>query len=116
MTNKRTPSDVVAECVTAHAEADKFLARAYRSQLKLLDAVEEGLELGMVSDGMKAKQFIWGHRQALGIIAAAAKALADLHPIGTELAKANGVDLGKITEAGGVRLPQPEVSVFDGGR
>lgn len=115
MTDK-TPSDIVAECVTGHAEADKFLARAYRSEQRTIDAIEDGLELGMIADGMAAKQFIWGHRQALGIIAAAGKALADLHPLGTAFAQANGVDLGKISEAGGVKLPVPEVSTKDTGR
>jgi hypothetical protein len=77
---------------------------------------EEGLKLGMIADGMEAKDYIWSLRAALGKIADAGKAYAALHPTGTAHAKANGVDLGKITEAGGVKLPQPEFTTMDGGR
>ena len=110
-----TPETVVSECVNGHALADKNLAKAYRNQERMLKAVEEGLGLGMIADGMAAKQFIWGHRVALGKIAEAALALANLHPTGTAFAKANGADLGKITNAGGIDLPQPEFTVMSGG-
>lgn len=112
----KEPADIVSKCVAGHAGADRFLARAYAEQEKTIKAVEDGLKQGMIYDGMAAKQFIWGHREALGMIAAAAKKLADLHPLGTAHAQANGVDLGKITEAGGVKLPQPEFSPMSGGR
>lgn len=111
-----TPESVVSTCVNCHSLNDRDLAKVYNHQEKMIKAVEDGLELGMIKDGMAAKQFIWGHRAALGKIAEAAKALADLHPLGTAFAKENGVDLGKITNAGGIDLPQPEFTTFDGGR
>lgn len=113
---QKTPEEIVSAMVAGHAGVDRYLARAFKEGEKMVKAVEEGLKLGMITDGMVAKQFVWGHRAALGAIADAAKAYADLHPAGTAHAQANGVDLGKITEAGGVKLPQPEISVFGGGR
>lgn len=116
MTTAKEPSEIVSACVTGHASIDRHLARAYSEGEKMLKAVEDGLELGMIPDGMAAKDFIWSHRAALGKIADAGKAYAAVHPTGTDHAKANGADLGKITEAGGIKLPQPEFEVFGGGR
>lgn len=111
----KEPVDIVSACVTSHASIDRHLARAYREGEKMIKAVEEGLKLGMIPDGMAAKDFIWSHRAALGRIAEAGKAYAAIHPTGTAHAQANGVDLGKITEAGGVKLPQPEFTTMGGG-
>ena len=112
----KEPTDIVSECVSAHAAIDRHLARAYREGEKMLEAVEEGLKLGMIPDGMAAKNFIWSQRAALGTIANAGKAYAEIHPAGTEHAKAAGADLGYVTEAGGIKLPQPEFSPMSGGR
>lgn len=112
----KTPSDIVSDMVALHAGVDRDLADAYRKGGKMVKAVETGLELGMIADGMAAKNYIWQMREALGAIAKAAAAYAALHPTGTQHAQNNGVDLGKITEAGGVTLPQPEISPMGLGR
>ncbi|HBF30877.1 hypothetical protein [Rhizobium sp.] len=112
----KTPEEIVSICVESHAIVDRHLDKAYKRQQVMIDAIEDGLAVGMIADGSAAKQFAWGHRLALGKIAEAGKILADLHPIGTQHAKDNGADLGRITEAAGITLPQPEVSTFSGTR
>jgi hypothetical protein len=112
----KTPVDIVSDMVALHAGLDRDLANAYRKGGKMVKAVEDGLSLGMIADGMAAKQYIWQMRCALGDIADAGLAYAALHPIGTQHAKDNGVDLGRITEAGGVKLPQPEILPMGLGR
>lgn len=109
-------TQVVSTCVECHAFNDRYLAKVYRRQETQVKAVVEGLKLGMIPDGMDAKIYLWKQRVALGKIAEAALYLAEAHPVGTAHAKANGADLGKITEAGGVKLPQPEFSTMDTGR
>jgi hypothetical protein len=116
MTETATPSDIVASFVENHALADKYLAKAYRAAMRMAVEVEAGLEIGMVTNGLEAKEFLAGHRTAPGKIAEVALFLAALHSHGTELAKANGVDLGKIKSVGGVDLPQPDFETMDGGR
>jgi hypothetical protein len=108
--------DVVATCVESHAMIERQLSKAYNRQEVMVDAIEKGIASGMIADGCEAKKFLWGHKVALGKIAEAGLALADLHPIGTQHAKDNGADLGRITEVGGITLPQPEISTFSGTR
>lgn len=107
---------VVATCVKSHAMIERHLSEAYSLQEAMVEAIEKGIADGMIADGAEAKKFLWGHKAALGKIADAGLALADLHPIGTQHAKANGVDLGRITEVGGITLPEPEMSTFSGTR
>lgn len=116
MTETATHSDIVAEFVVNHEIVDKHLAKAYRAALRMAVEVEAGLEIGMVPNGLEAKKFLAAHRSAAGKIAEAALFLAELHVTGTELARANGVDLGKIKSVGGVDLPQPDFETMDGGR
>ncbi|TWD58070.1 hypothetical protein FB480_101825 [Agrobacterium vitis] len=108
--------DVVAQCVESHAAIERYLSKAYNRQNMMIAAVEQGIAAGMIADGCEAKKFLWAHKAALGKIAEAGLALAELHPVGTQHAKANGADLGRITEVGGITLPQPEMSTFSGTR
>jgi len=111
-----TPSEIVSSFVDKHALADRHLALAYRAAIQMAKDTEDGLKIGMVPNGLEAKRFLAAHRSAAGKIAEAALFLAELHVTGTELARANGVDLGKIKSVGGVDLPQPDFETMDGGR
>lgn len=105
---QKEPEQIVADFVKDHALVDKHLAIAYKAALRMAKNAEEGIKIGMVRQ-LAAKSFLAGHRAGAGEIAAAAATFADLHIIGTEHAKANGVDLGSLTSVGGVQLPpQPK--------
>lgn len=104
----KTPDEIVSAFVADHAIVDKHLAAAYRAALRMAKNVEEGIKAGMLKP-LQAKSFLAEHRGAAGKIADVAADFADLHVIGTEHAKANGVDLGSLTSVGGVQLlPQPK--------
>ncbi len=111
----RTPEEIVSAFVTNHALVDKHLAAAYKAALKMAKDVEEGIKAGM-STQIEAKSFLAQHRAAAGSVAEVAAIFAELHRDGTESAKANGVDLGRLTTVGGVALPEPEFTTMDGGR
>jgi len=105
---QKTPEEIVSAFVKDHAIVDKHLAAAYKAALRMAKNVDEGIKIGMVTQ-IAAKQFQSKHRAAAGEIASVAAVFADLHVIGTEHAKANGVDLGSMTSVGGVSLPpQPK--------
>lgn len=105
---QKTPEQIVSAFVKDHAIVDKHLAAAYKAALRMARSAEEGIKIGMVKQ-FEAKSFLAEHRAAAGEIAAVAAVFADLHIIGTEHAKANGVDLGSMTSVGGVQLPpQPK--------
>lgn len=114
MTTK-TPEEIVSDFVSNHAIVDKHLAIAFKAAQRMAEDVEAGIKAGL-STQLEAKSFLAAHRAAAGEIAAVAYNFADLHITGTEIAKRNGVDLGRLTSVGGVQLPEPEVSVMDGGR
>lgn len=114
-TETQDPSSIVAQFVENHVQIDKYLTRAHRVAQRMAENVEDGLRAGMLS-GIEAKQFLASHRAATGKVAEVAMIFADLHHTGYEIAKANGITLGRITSVGGVDLPQPEFTTFDGGR
>lgn len=111
----KEPADLVASFVANHALVDKHLAAAYRAAMKMAKETEDGIKAGMVTQ-LEAKLFLAQHRSAAGKIADIAAIFAELHKIGTEHAKANGVDLGRLTTVGGVQLPEPEFTTMSGGR
>lgn len=111
----KEPSDIVAAFVANHALVDKHLASAYRAAMKMAKDVEEGIKAELVTQ-LDAKLFLAQHRAAVGEIAKVAALFAELHKTGTEIAKANGVDLGRLTSVGGVQLPEPDFTTMGGGR
>lgn len=107
--------EIVAKFVTNHKLVDKHLALAYRASLKMAKDAEDGIKGGMIAKGLEAKGFLAKHRELPGLIAHAADFAADLHIAGTDIATANGVDVGTIDNVGGVPFPQPDFHTEGGG-
>jgi len=109
-----TIPDIVSAGVEAQALIDKHLAKAYSAAETLIRVTERGVEEGMIQ-GIEAKTIIGDARAAAGIVgAAAAAAFGRLHRLQTDACVAAGVDLGSVTNAGGVTIGG--VSVMGGAR
>lgn len=105
MRNDTMSEEIVLSAVKAHASLDNALTNARRAALVLEKATEKGIKAGMVSP-LEAKKIIHMTRQIAGMIADVGAKSAEVHIIGTEVAKANDVDAGDLTKVAGIPLPQ----------
>jgi hypothetical protein len=100
-----TKEDIVADGVKAQALMDKHLTAAMKAAERYAGAIKDAIEAEMFEKALEAKLILAQARTLPGQIAACAAAAASLHISGTELAKANNVDLGSVTTLGGVDWP-----------
>lgn len=99
-----TPQNVATDGVASQATVDAHLAGAWAAALAIEDVTIRGIQLGMIG-GVAAKSHLAQVRAAQGKIAEAMAAYADLHAEQTKICRANSVDTGDLTTAGGIALP-----------
>lgn len=104
MTNTEQKQAIVTKGVKAQASIDKSLATAHRAAQQYAKAIEEAVKSGFFSSGLEAKRMLAEARALPGKIAEAAQLAAVLHQSGTMLAVENEVDLGTVTNVGGVEF------------
>lgn len=97
-----TVEDVVAAGVQAQADIDKYLTKAYRAALRLAEVTAKGVEFGMLTKAIAAKQIIAESREVPGLIAHAAAMAAALHAKQTKICQDNGVDVPAPGTGGGI--------------
>lgn len=97
-----TVEDVVAAGVQAQADIDRHLTKAYMAALRLAEITPKGVEFGMLTKAIAAKQIIAESRELPGLIAHAAAVAASLHAKQTKICQENGVDTPAPGTGGGV--------------
>lgn len=98
------PQAVATDGVTAQLDVDAALANAWAGAVRMEAITIRGIQLGMIG-GVAAKRHLAQVRAAQGKIAEAMAAYADLHAEQTKICKANSVDTGDLTTAGGIAVP-----------
>jgi len=99
-----TIEETVNAGVQAQADIDKYLTKAYLASQRLASITEDGVELGMVTKAIAAKQIIAEARAIPGLVAKAANAAADLHAKQTKICQDAGVDVIPPSSVGGVSI------------
>ena len=99
-----TIEETVNAGVQAQADIDKYLTKAYRAAQRLANITEDGVELGMVTKAIAAKQIIAEARAIPGLIAQVASAAANLHAKQTKICQDAGVDVVPPASVGGITI------------